>query len=83
MIKLFVGELSGMFLFNSTCAPHVLMIFLMVSPPVKTKTKVRVGHRFEDFRKLQLHEKYSVQAVQGMSLMAIVNTDAKALQLYV
>jgi len=33
IVKHFVGELSGMDLFNSTCAPHALMIFLMVSPP--------------------------------------------------
>ena len=38
MINDFVGELSGMDLFNSTCAPHNLMIFLMVSPPKETKT---------------------------------------------
>ena len=55
-----------MFLFNSTCAPHVLMIFLMVSPPVKTKTKVRVGHRFED--KLENCDSMKKYSVHEMSL---------------
>lgn len=34
MMKHFVGELSGIALFNSTCAPVAFIIFLMVSPPL-------------------------------------------------
>ena len=42
IIKHFVGELSGIALFNSTCAPHTLIIPLMVSPPKKRKKKSNV-----------------------------------------
>ena len=41
-MKHFVGELSGMFLFNSTCAPEALMIFLMVSPPTKINKEISI-----------------------------------------
>lgn len=37
IIKYFVGALSGIALFNSTWAPHMFIIFLMVSPPEKNK----------------------------------------------
>lgn len=39
IIKLFVGELSGIVLFNSTCAPVMFIIPRIVSPPTKNTEK--------------------------------------------
>ena len=44
IIKLFVGELSGIVLFNSTCAPVMFIIPRIVSPPTKNTEKKQVDN---------------------------------------